>query len=151
MINMSTESNKPRFYRRSGGQLKTGSLEPIVLEYQSRKKKGKSEEEGEKYSKGLEDVQQAETDLIRVARRASKAVAKGLETYDQERSRSAEEKKDGAIEDFPHNAAKAASETLKEASEIPVDMADSMSTKNYRKRLRQNLKSVSKALRLFRI
>lgn len=147
---MSTEPNKPRLYRRSGGQLKTGSLEPIVLEYQSRKKKQKSAED-EKYSKGLEDVQQAEADLVRLARRASKAVAKGLETYDQERSRSAEEKKDGAIEDFPHNVAKATSESLKEASEIPVDMAESMSTKNYRKRLRQNLKSVSKALRLFRI
>lgn len=150
---MTTQSDKPRLYRRSQGQLATDTPQPIVLEYHPKKKKGKahSEDDVDKYSEGLEDVQRAEADLIRVARRASKAATVGLDTYERERSRSASEKKDGAIEDFPHNSAKAVSEALKEASEIPLDVADSISTKDYRKRLRDNLKQVSRVLRVFRI
>lgn len=147
------KSDKPRLYRRSRGQLENDGPRPIVLEYHPHKKKRKTsqEENGEKYSDGLQDVQRAEADLIRIARRASKAATVGLDTYERERSRSAEEKKDGAIEDFPHNSAKALSEAMKEASEIPLDMAESISTKDYRKRLRDNLKQVSKAMRVFRI
>ncbi len=65
--------------------------------------------------------------------------------------RSAREKKDGAVKDFPHNSAKALSESLKEASEIPVDMADAVTTKNYRKRMRRGLRRASRVLRLFRL
>lgn len=149
---MTTKADKPRLYRRSRGELETGGPRPIVLEYHPHKKsKTRKEENGEKYSDGLEDVQRAEADIIRVARRASKAATVGLDTYERERSRSAGEKKDGAIEDFPHNSAKAMSEALKEASEIPLDVAESMSTKDYRKRLRDNLKLASKTLRIFRI
>lgn len=149
---MSAKSDKPRLYRRSRGQLETGGPQPIVLEYHP-KKQGTTQKEDDvdKYSEGLEDVQRAEADLVRIARRASKAATAGLDTYERERSRSAEEKKDGAIEDFPHNSAKAVSEALKEASEIPLDLAESISTKNYRKRLRDNLKLASKVLRVFRI
>ena len=149
---MSAENDKPRIYRRSHGQLEPG-LRPIVLDYEPRReKKAKSATSaaGETYSPGLKDIQQAEADLLRVMRRATRAVAQGVETYDRERARSAQAKTDGAIEDFAHNSAKALSETLKEASEIPVDIADAITTKNYRRRLRRNLKSVSKALRVFR-
>ena len=149
---MSAEDDKPRVYRRSQGQLEPG-LRPIVLEYEPRREKRAKTEtssKGERSSAGLEDIQQAEADLLRVMRRATRAVAQGVETYDRERTRSAEAKTDGAIEDFPHNSAKALSEILKEASEIPVDVADAVTTKNYRRRLRRNLKTASKALRVFR-
>jgi len=146
-----SDTDKPRLYRRSHGQLETGGPQPIVLEYQPKKKRKDKEDDVDKYSEGLEDVQRAEADLVRIARRASKAATAGLDTYERERSRSASEKKDGAIEDFPHNSAKAMSDALKEASEIPLDVADSISTKNYRKRLRDNLKMVSRTLRIFRI
>jgi len=150
---MSTEFSKPRMYRRSVRQGKTG-LHPIVLEYRTPKEKideVEDEIDAEKYSPGLEDIQQAEADLIRVLRRATRAVAQGVDTYDRERRRSAAEKQDGAIEDFPHNSAKALSEAMKEASEIPVDIADALTTKNYRKRLRRGLKNASGALRVFRM
>ncbi len=149
---MTAKSDKPRLYRRSRGQLDTDGPRPLVLEYHPRKKsKTSKSDNGEKYSEGLEDVQRAEADVMRVARRASKAATVGLDTYERERNRSAEEKKDGAIEDFPHNSAKAMSEALKEASEIPLDMAESISTKDYRKRLRDNLRVISKTMRVFRI
>jgi hypothetical protein len=152
MTAKTAKSDKPRLYRRSRGELETGGPRPIVLEYHPHKKRQtRKEENGEKYSEGLEDVQRAEADIMRVARRASKAATIGLDTYERERSRSAGEKKDGAIEDFPHNSAKALSEGLKEASEIPLDVAESVSTKDYRKRLRDNLRMISKTLRVFRI
>jgi len=145
-------SDKPRVLRRSGGKLQD-EMKPIVLDYRKRKKKARAEDNDEpkKYSEGLEDIQVLEGDMVRVAKRAAKAASKGLDTYDQERQRSAKEKTDGAIEDFFNNSAKATSSFLKEASEIPIDVAEAMNTESYRKRLRKNLRRSSKLMRLFRI
>lgn len=147
-----SEKKKVLVMRRSGGKLQPG-LQPIVLEYKERRKKTKAEgeTEEEKYSEGLEDVQRMEGDVMRVAQRSARALSKSLDTYDQERKRSAKEKKDGAIEDFAHNSAKAASTYMKEISEIPIDIAESLDTSSYRKRLRDSLHQTSKVIRLFRI
>jgi hypothetical protein len=135
------------------GHLEPG-LRPIVLEFQSRREKpakSKREPKAEKYSRSLADIQQAEADLLSVMRRATRAIALGVDTYERERAKSAKMKIDGAIEDFPHNSAKALSETLKEASEIPVDVVDAVTTQNYRRRLHRNLRNISKVLRVFRM
>lgn len=147
-----SKSDKPRVLHRSGGKLQS-EMKPIILEYKGRKKKSKpqAEEGQEKYSEGLEDVQVLEGNVIRVAQRAARAASKGLDTYEQERQRSAKEKTDGAIEDFFNNSAKATSAYLKEASEIPVDMVEAIDTESYRKRMRKNLHRASKLIRLFRI
>jgi len=146
------KNEKPRVLRRSRGKLQS-DMRPIVLEYKGRKKK--SEDKGdngkEQYSKGLEDIQVLEGDLVRVANRATKALSKGIETYDNERKRSAKEKTDGAIEDFFHNSAKATSAYLKEASELPVDLVESLNKGSYRKMLRDNLRRTSRLIRLFRL
>jgi hypothetical protein len=150
---MSTEPIKPRVYRRTRGQLQPG-LRPIVLEYSAAaddETTERDEERHEEYSDGLADIQQAEADFVRIARRATSAVAKGIDTYDQERRSSAKSKKDGAIEDFPHNSAKAVSAALKEASELPLDVADAITTKNYRKRLRRGLRRLSRSMRVYRL
>jgi hypothetical protein len=149
-----TDEKKVRVLRRSRGKLES-DIRPIVLEYRERKKKKRDrrtdEDEGEKYSDSLKDVQRLERNSMRVAQRASRAVAKGIDTYETERKRSAREKTDGAIEDFAHNSAKATSTFLKEASEIPLDLADSLDTKTYRKRLRSRLRLASRIIRLWRI
>jgi hypothetical protein len=152
-IDVSTELGKPRVFRRSRGKLQSG-LEPLVFEYEPHTETpadDREHENGELYSDGLEDIQRAEADLARVARRASQAIAKGIDTYDRERSRSAHEKEDGAIEDFPHNSAKAMSEAFKEASELPLDIAEAVAPRHARKRMRRNLKQLSKTLRVFRL
>lgn len=151
---MSEKPLTPLVFKRSE-ERQQNKIQPIVIKYKSRKKgkKQKSALESEvspRFSRSLEDVQKVEGDLVRVARRASRAVSRGIDTYDKERKKSAAEKKDGAIEDFPHNTAKAVSTSLKEASEIPVDIVDSLSTKNYRKQVRRNLRRASRALRIFR-
>lgn len=147
-----SKTDKPRVLHRTGGKLQA-EMKPIILEYKGRKKKSKPKaEEGQaKYSEGLEDVQVLEGNMIRIAQRAAKAASKGLDTYEQERQRSAKEKTDGAIEDFFNNSAKATSAYLKEASDIPVDVVESLNTESYRKRMRKNLRRASKFIRLFRI
>lgn len=149
---MTDETLKPRIFRRTRRGL-SSDVEPIVLEYDSGRRRDDDSQDdgGERYSRDLKDVQRLEADVVRIARRASSAATRGLDTYERERSKSAKEKKDGAIEDFPHNAAKAASESLKEASELPLDIADSLEGHNYRKRMRLGLRRASKVLRVFRL
>ena len=150
-----SESNtdKPRVLRRTGGKLQS-DIKPIVLESKRRKKKNKetkAEDGREQYTDGLEDVQILEGNIVHVAQRVAKATSSGLDTYEHERQKSAKEKTDGAIEDFFNNSAKATSVFLKEASDIPVDLVESINTESYRKRLRKTLRRSSKLMRLFRI
>jgi hypothetical protein len=151
---MSTSEPKVRVLRRSSGGVQP-EVKPIVLEYKKDKEEKDSEDSGVKgkvkYSKGLEDIQTFESDVLRLSQKAAKAFSKGIDTYQQEREKSAEEKTDGAIEDFVHNSAKAMSVSLKEASDIPVDIAESVNTASYRKRLRQSLREASKAIDFWRL
>ena len=153
---MNEENVSPLVLKRSG-EKSTSDFEPIVLKYKKRKQKKnriRSDEAGEKkpeYSRNLKDVQKVEGDMVGIAHRASQAVTKGFESYDKSRKKSAKSKKDGAIEDFPHNATKAVSDSLKEASEIPVDIVDSLLTRNYRKQMRRNLRQASRAIKIFRL
>lgn len=127
-------------------------VKPIILEFKRKDEKKDSETKGKaKYSKRLEDIQTMEADVLRVSQKAAKAFSKGIDTYQAEREKSAEEKTDGAIEDFMHNSAKAMSASLKEASDIPVDIADSISSDANRKRLRKTLREASKSLDFWRI
>jgi hypothetical protein len=128
-------------------------VQPIVIEYKKRRKKNRRDDEDdeERYSEGLEEVQRLEGNLVRVAKRSANAFSKGIDTYERERDRSAKEKKDGALEDFIDNSAKAASVSMKEASEIPMDIAEVLGDRSYRKRTRKSLRRVSGAIRLFRI
>jgi hypothetical protein len=129
-------------------------VQPIVIDYKKRRKNKQwavEDDDEERYSEGLEDVQRLEGNLVRIAKRSTSTLSKGIDTYEQERNRSAKEKKDGAIEDFVHNSAKAASASMKEASELPVDIAEALGDRSYRRRTRKNLRRVSGTIRLFRI
>jgi len=123
---------------------------PIVLKYKKPKKKAQMLEAGAQYSPELEDVQRLGTQVLRVTRKTANAFVKGLETYERERMRSANEKKDGAIADFLYNAGKATSVYLKETSDIPVDVTESIRQSTYQKRLRKRMRRISKAVRNWR-
>jgi len=146
------ENRKVIVLRRTRSGLQS-ELRPIVIEYKKRRKNKRQsvEDDDERYSEGLEDVQRLEGNLVRVAKRSARAFSTGIDTYEQERDRSAKEKKDGAIEDFVHNSAKAASASMKEASEIPVDIAEALSGRSYRRQARKSLRWISGTIRLFRI
>jgi hypothetical protein len=126
-------------------------IRPIVIEYKKRRKKNRRDDDEERYSKGLENIQRLEGNLTRVAKRSANAFSKGIDTYEQERNRSAKEKKDGTLKDFVHNSAKAASTSMKEASELPVDIAEALGGRSYRRRARRGLRRISGTIRLFRI
>ena len=132
-------------------------LKPIVLKLKKGGKRAKKKDEGveverkEKYTRGLEDIQRLEGNVVRVAHKASKALTKSMNVYEHERQQSARAKTDGAIEDFIHNTAKAGSAYLKEAADLPLDLAEAVSPGAYRKRLRRNLRRASKFIRLWRI
>jgi predicted nucleic acid-binding Zn-ribbon protein len=134
---------------RETARSRLGSLrdrgKPIVLEYKSKKKKKR------RYSKGLEDVQEVEAGLSRAIRKATSAIAEGTATYDKARRKSARQKKDGAIRDFIPNMGEALSESLREASDIPADVADTLNTKSNRRRLRRRIRDVSDALDTWRL
>jgi DNA topoisomerase VI subunit B len=134
-----TETDRSRL-----GSLRDGG-NPIVLNYRSKKKKKR------RYSKGLEDVQEVEAGLSRAVRKATRAIAEGTDTYDKARRKSARQKKDGAIRDFIPNLGEALSESLREASDIPADLADTLNTKSNRRRLRRRIRDVSDALDAWRL
>ncbi len=140
------QNKKVRLLHHSHGELHP-KIQPIVLEYKSRKKDKNSEDDGEeRYSEGLEDVQRLEGDMVHMTQKAAKAFSKGIDAYENERQKSAKAKKDGAAEDFVHNSAKATSAFIKEASDIPVDVAESVSRIASPKRLRKNLRRISKQI-----
>ena len=146
------ETNKARVLHRTNGGLKP-EVKPIVLEYK-REKEDKKDGDAKgktKYSKGLEDIQTLEGNILRFSQKAAKSFSKGIDTYQHEREKSAEEKTDGAIEDFIHNSAKAMSASMKEASDLPVDIAESINTESYRKQLRKTLRETSKAIGFWRL
>ncbi len=139
------ETTSARVYNRASGQ-----LQPIVIDYKKRKKnKERRDQSKPRYSNGLKDAQRLEGDLMRVAQRATTALSDGIDTYEKERKKSARKKKDGAVKDYLNNSAKAFSASIKEASEIPVDLAEIANKSSYRKRLRSNLRKASRLIRLF--
>jgi hypothetical protein len=145
---MSADDDQPVLVvRPSSGEMQT-ELKPIVLNYKKWKKKGnqKAKEEKPKYSRGLDDVQRLEGDFVHITQTGARAFSKSIDTYEEERSRSAKKKTDGAIKDFIHNSAKAGSTYLKETSDIPVDVADSISRLALRKNLRKGLRRASKRI-----
>lgn len=146
------KQKKVRLLRRADGELQ-GDVRPIVLDYKKRKKKkaDASTDKKPKYSRGLGDAQRLGGDAVHIARRASKAMTKGLDTYEQERQQSARSKRDGAIEDFINNSAKANSAYMKEASDIPVDIADSLSRTSSAKSLRRSMRRAARMMQTWRI
>ena len=143
---MSTDDNQQvRVLRPSDGELQP-ERKPIVLNYRKWKKKvkNKAKEGKPKYSKGLKDIQSLEGDMVHLTQTGARAFSKSIDTYEEERRRSAKKKTDGAIEDFIHNSAKATSTYLKETSDIPVDLADSLSRMSFRKYIRKGLRRASK-------
>ena len=115
-------------------------IRPIVL---SLKKKKKSKR---RYSKGLKEIQRMERHLTRSAHRMARATEKGITTYRKLSIKSARQKKDGAILDLIPNSGIAMSRSLRIASTIPYDISKAMDTPQNRKRLKRQLRSISRSL-----
>jgi hypothetical protein len=117
---------------------------PIVLSLKKKKKNKR------RYSKGLEEVQRMEPHLTRSTHRLAKAFDKGISTYRKGSIKSARKKKDGAMRDLLPNSARAMSQAFKEVTPIPYDIARAMNTKPSRRRLKRQLRTLSRSLRSWR-
>jgi len=120
---------------------------PIVLTL----KKKKSKKKRRRYSRGFAEAQRIERHLTRSTHRMARSVEQGISTYRKRTSRSARNKRDGAIRDFIPNSGLAMSRAMKEVSPIPYDLARAMNTPDTRRFLRNQLRSVSRTLRRWRI
>jgi hypothetical protein len=80
-----------------------------------------------KESKELRGLLRAERATTKAASRLTRAVARGLEEYQRRSEKSANKRRDGAIHDMARNAAAAVGEVMREASEVPSDLAKAIS------------------------
>jgi len=139
-----TEKNEVQETSTQPSDEKTERDGPIVL---TLKKKKKSKR---RYSKGLKEIQRMERHLTRSTHRMARATEKGISYYRKLNIKSARKKRDGVIRDFVPNSGLAMSRSMREASPIPFDIARAMNTKQNRKRLKRQLRSVSRTLRAWR-
>lgn len=89
---------------------------PVILRPKKKKK----------YSRNRRTIQELEVGVTDSARRLSKAVKDGLDTYIEERDKSAKKKRDGAIRDLLRNQSKAMRKGLSIAAEAPADFMDAV-------------------------
>jgi hypothetical protein len=115
---------------------------PIFLKTKKKKKY--------RYSRGLKDIQITGRRMSKSSSRVARAMLKGMSSYRKASKKSARKKRDGAIRDFPLNAAKGFSKTLRSSSRFPFDMARAMNTQGSRRLMRIQIRSVSRMARLLR-
>lgn len=120
---------------------------PIVLEYKRGKKKSKKQG----YSKQFRDLQVSEGKIAKASEKLARAVAKGAAAYNDARKDSQSKKRDGAIRDFGPNLAVGLSESIREASSLPLDVADALNTKTARRMMRSQFRVLRSGLRFWRL
>jgi len=74
-------------------------------------------------SRRLREVQRWERRTSKALHRLARAAERGVARYREERDRSADERRDGALLDLPVNLAEGMAETVRAASRVPVDLA----------------------------
>jgi len=100
------------------------------------------------YTKGLKNFQESEKSYSDSLQKLSDAIKKGVDSYLEERDKSASEKKDGAIEDFFINSAKGVSVAVEAGSGAIYDVAKSVDSyfisDTQRKDIKRSITSLSK-------
>ena len=95
-----------------------------------------------KYSRNLKGAQQFERRVSKSARRISRAVAKGFNTYLEERDKSLSKRRDGALIESYVNVARGVEEAATKASPVVVDLAKAVNSKRTRRFARRVLKAI---------
>lgn len=129
-----------------GKQILPEQQEPVGPMVINLKKKRKNKKK-RRYSKGLEEIQQMERHLMRASHRMVRSVEQGISNYRVRSAKSSKKKRDGAIRDYLPNSGIAMAHALKEVGPIPNDIARALNTKPMRRRLRRQLRSVTRTLR----
>jgi hypothetical protein len=94
-------------------------------------------------TRGLRTMQRMEDRLTRASRTLAEAFEEGFSTYRDERKKSAEKKRDGALVDFVDNFAAGFADAQEVAAPASKDIITAFSTKRTRKQLRRAARAVS--------
>jgi Family of unknown function (DUF6312) len=116
---------------------------PIVIKTKKQKKK--------KYSSGLKDVQVIGRRMSKISSDIAHSMSEGVDSYRKASDKSARKKRDGALRDINLNVAKAVSRALRESSDIPFDLAKSLTTRGSRRSARRQIRAISRISRILRI
>jgi hypothetical protein len=120
-------------------EAKKPNQEPIVTSASEDDEEGKKT----KRTRGLRTIQCAENRLTKAGRTLAEALEEGLNTYREERKKSAEKKRDGALVDFVDNFAAGFAEAQKEAAPASEDIITAFSTKRTKKQFRRAVRTLS--------
>lgn len=105
-------------------------------------KKPVEEKKTKRYSRNAKPIQTFEKRVSKSAHRVSKAVERGIQNYLDERGKSADRRKDGALIESYVNVASGISEGIAEASPALKDFAEAVNSKRTRRVLRNIVRSV---------
>jgi hypothetical protein len=108
---------------------------PVVIKLRDKKRKRGS-------SKAARRLEYYEKRLSKSARRVSRGVKNGVDTYIDNRNRSERKRRDGALLDFCENASKGIAKAISESSPVLTDYTKALNTKRMRKQLRQLLRPI---------
>jgi hypothetical protein len=106
---------------------------PVVRKFTKRRGKGKSRTS----SRGTRRLTEIEKRVSKSARRLSRSVYHGVNTYIDHRDESKEKRRDGAIVDFVENASYGLSKAISEASPVLHDAAEALNTRRFRSQIRR--------------
>jgi hypothetical protein len=95
-------------------------------------------------TRGLRTMQTAENRLTKASRTLADALEKGFKIYRDERKKSAQKRRDGAMVDFVDNFAAGVEETQRVAAPASNDVITAFSTKRTRKQLRRAARAISR-------
>jgi hypothetical protein len=109
---------------------------PVVIKLGKRKKRKKGS------SKAAKRLEYYEKRLAKSARRVSRGIKNGVDTYIDNRNRSERRRRDGALLDLCENSAKGVAKAISESSPVLTDFAKALNTKKMRKQIKQFLRPI---------
>jgi hypothetical protein len=109
---------------------------PVVIKLGKKKNKKKGS------SQAAKRLEYYEKRMSKSARRVSRGIKNGVDTYIDNRNRSERKRRDGAILDFCENSAKGIARAISESTPVLTDYAKAMNTKKLRKQIRQFLRPI---------
>lgn len=109
---------------------------PVVIKLGKKKKRKRGS------SQAARRLEFYEKHMAKSARRVSRGVKNGVDTYIDNRNRSERKRRDGAILDLCQNTAKGVAKAISESSPVLTDIAKSLNTKQMRKQIRQYLRPI---------
>ena len=114
-----------------------------LAEYTPSADRNKKKNKKKRYTSGTKGAQTFERRISKSAHRVSKAVERGLREYLDDRAKSSEKRRDGAVIESYVNIAKGISGGIADASPALTDVAKAINSKRTRKVLRGVMKTIT--------